>query len=170
MMISKLHTTDTPFVILALLVFLAGCGLFETGEDEYMDMTALAAGRMLFASPPAGEPDGNFSLYTLDAKSTSATISLFIATNYDFASPSIVNIPGAFWLVGFGIFWILLWIEATSGIPVSETVSGPPPLFGVIGIVMGAAVIAIWAVPLFVIIKFLRGAGIREAVTRSKSD
>ena len=61
---------------------------------------------------------------------------------------------GLVFVAGFGIFWI------------AESTADPPPIFGLIGIVMGATIVAIWAVPLVVIIKFLRSIRIREAVTQ----
>jgi hypothetical protein len=73
---------------------------------------------------------------------------------------------GLVFVAGFGIFWIISWISATSGIAVAESTAGPPSIFGLIGIVMGVTIMAIWAVPLVVIIKFLRGIHIREAVTQ----
>jgi hypothetical protein len=72
---------------------------------------------------------------------------------------------GLVYIVGFGIFWVTSWISITSGIPVTEGAPGPPPLFGLFGAVMGSMVALVWAVPLVVIIAFLRGKMIREAVS-----
>ena len=73
---------------------------------------------------------------------------------------------GLVFVAGFGIFWIISWMSATSGIAVAESTADPPPIFGLIEIVMGVTIVAIWAVPLVVIIKFLRSIRIREAVTQ----
>ena len=72
---------------------------------------------------------------------------------------------GLVYIVGFGIFWVTSWISITSGIPATEGASGPPPLFNVFGAVMGSMVMLFWAIPLVVIIAFLRGKTIREAVS-----
>jgi uncharacterized protein YneF (UPF0154 family) len=72
---------------------------------------------------------------------------------------------GLVYVVGFGIFWVVSWIGITSGIPVSVGHSGPPPMFTVVGAVMGCVVTVVWAVPLIIIIIFLRGKIIKDAVS-----
>jgi hypothetical protein len=71
---------------------------------------------------------------------------------------------GLVYVVGFGIFWVASWIGITSSIPLTEGTSGPPPMFGIFGAIMGSVVALIWAVPLVVIIIFLRGKTIRGAL------
>ncbi len=68
------------------------------------------------------------------------------------------------YVVGFGIFFIFAWISMTSSTPVAEATAGPPPYFGVFGAVIGIVVTAFYALPVVVIIKFLRGETIKEAV------
>ena len=72
---------------------------------------------------------------------------------------------GLVYVVGFGIFWLVSWIDITSSFPVSEVPSGPPPMFNIIGAIMGCVVTVVWAVPLIIIIIFLRGKTIKDAVS-----
>ncbi|MCJ7663233.1 MAG: hypothetical protein MUO24_03220 [Desulfobacterales bacterium] len=72
---------------------------------------------------------------------------------------------GLFYVIGFGIFWVVSWIDITSSFPVTEAPAGPPPLFNIIGAVMGCVVTVVWAVPLIIIIIFLRGKSIKDAVS-----
>ncbi len=67
--------------------------------------------------------------------------------------------------VVFGIYWVISWVSLSSKIPIQEGVSGVPPMLGVFGAVMGGVVTLIWAAPLVVIIYFLRGKTIKEAVS-----
>lgn len=77
----------------------------------------------------------------------------------------IVSYLGLIYTVGFGTFWVVSWISVTSRFPVAESTVGPPALFNIFGAVMGIVVIAVCVVPLIVIIKFLRGETIKEAVS-----
>jgi hypothetical protein len=77
----------------------------------------------------------------------------------------IITWSALFYVVGFGIFWVASWITITSSSPVSEAPSGPPPMFNIIGAVMGCVVTVVWAVPLIIIIFFLRGKTIKDAVS-----
>jgi len=99
-MISRHRTMCITFVILTLTILLAGCGLFETEDDEYMDLTALGEGRLLFASPPPSSPGSNLSLFTITLSSN--TVQHFLTANRDFTSPSIMKPPDSYWLIGFG--------------------------------------------------------------------
>ncbi len=81
------------------------------------------------------------------------------------AALEIITWLGLFSVVGFGIFWVVSWITITSNIPVSEVPSGPPPMFNIIGAIMGCVVTVVWAVPLIIIIIFLRGKTIKNAVS-----
>jgi hypothetical protein len=72
---------------------------------------------------------------------------------------------GLVYVVGFGIFWVASWINITSSFPVPEVSSGPPPMFNIIGATMGCVVTVVWAAPLIIIIIFLRGKSIKDAVS-----
>ena len=72
---------------------------------------------------------------------------------------------GLVYVVGFGIFWVVSWIGITSNIPSTDGAPGPSPLFGIFGAVMVSVVTLFWAAPLVVIIIFLRGKTIREALS-----
>jgi hypothetical protein len=71
---------------------------------------------------------------------------------------------GLVYVVAFGIFWVVSWLGITSSIPITEGAPGPTPLFGIFGAVMGSVVALCWAVPFVVIIIFLRGKTIKEAL------
>jgi hypothetical protein len=71
---------------------------------------------------------------------------------------------GLVYAVGFGIFWVVSWIGITSNIPITEGTVGPSPKFNMVGAVMGSVITLCWAVPLVVIIIFLRGKTIRRAL------
>ena len=71
---------------------------------------------------------------------------------------------GLVYVVGFGIFWVASWLDMTSSIPITEGTSGPPPLFGIFGAIMGSVVALVWAILLIVIIVFLRGKTIKGAL------
>jgi uncharacterized protein YneF (UPF0154 family) len=72
---------------------------------------------------------------------------------------------GLVYVVGFGIFWVASWINITSSFPASQVPSGLSPMFNIIGAIMGGVVTVIWAVPLVIIIIFLRGKTIKDAVS-----
>jgi hypothetical protein len=72
---------------------------------------------------------------------------------------------GLAYVVGFGIFALIEWITTGSRIWVSEGgASGPLSWFGIFLAVMISVVTICCAVPLVVIIKFLRGKTIREVL------
>ena len=73
---------------------------------------------------------------------------------------------GLVYVVGFGIFGLIMWITTFSSEWVSEGgASGPLSGFGIFLAVMISVVTSFCAVPLIAIIKFLRGRTIREAVS-----
>ena len=76
----------------------------------------------------------------------------------------VISWLGLVYMVGFGIVWVASWIGITSSIPLTEGTPGPSPMFNVVGVIMGALITACWAVPLVVIIVFLRGKTIRGAL------
>ena len=76
----------------------------------------------------------------------------------------VVSWLGLTYIVGFGIFWLTAWISASVSMSGGKAPSSESLVFGIFGAVMGVVVIAVYATPLIVIIKFLRGKTIREAV------
>lgn len=64
--------------------------------------------------------------------------------------------------------FIFYWMNMTSNITPGEGMPVLPPMFGIFGAVTGAVEMGIWSVSLIVIIKFLRGKAVREAVTKGK--
>ena len=65
------------------------------------------------------------------------------------------------YIVGFGLFWIVSWFSMTGQIPDDQ---GAEMLgaFQIFGAIMGAVITLVFAVPLGIIIKYLRGEKIRE--------
>ena len=59
-------------------------------------------------------------------------------------------------IAGFGIFWVFNWISATSG-------NGPQG-FGIMGTVMGVIFIGIYGVPLGIMVRYLRGDKVKNAI------
>jgi hypothetical protein len=72
---------------------------------------------------------------------------------------------GLLYVVAFGIFWIASWIGITSVLPSSAGAPEPSPLFSIFGAIIGLFVTVVWSVPFAVIIMFLRGKVIREALS-----
>ncbi len=65
--------------------------------------------------------------------------------------------------VGFGIFWVYMWVPMTGQVPTH----GAPvnaESFQLMGAVMGVIVTAVFAVPLWIMIRYLRGAEVRAAI------
>jgi hypothetical protein len=71
---------------------------------------------------------------------------------------------GLLYLVCNGIFLVSFVIALTSGIPSTEGASELSPLLGIFSAIMGSFVTLFWAAPLVVIIIFLRGKTIMEAL------
>ena len=68
--------------------------------------------------------------------------------------------------VGFAIYWVYTWVSMpgqapTHGAPVE------PVLFQLMGAVMGVVVTAVFAVPLWIMIRYLRGAEVRTAIANA---
>lgn len=59
-------------------------------------------------------------------------------------------------ILGFMVFWIINWVSMTSG-------HGPRG-FDVMGVVMGIVITAIYGVPLGIMVKYLRGARVKDAI------
>jgi len=60
-------------------------------------------------------------------------------------------------IVGFMIFWVFNWITMTSG--------HAPGNFSAMGAIMGVVITGIYAVPLGIMLKFLRGDKVKNAMT-----
>jgi hypothetical protein len=93
-----------------------------------------------------------------------ASIQFLMLRRWARTALEIIAWVGLVYLVGFGIAWVVSWIGITSNIPLTEGVSGPSPMFNIVGVVMGSLVTVCWVVPLVVIIIFLRGKTIRTAL------
>lgn len=59
-------------------------------------------------------------------------------------------------IAGFGIFWVINWVSATSG----HGSQG----FGIMGTIMGVIIIGIYGVPLGIMVKYLRGDKVKNAI------
>jgi len=64
-------------------------------------------------------------------------------------------------MVGFGIFWEYGWLSMTPG-------QGPKG-FDIMGAVMGVVIIGIYVVPLGIMLKYLRGYKVKNAIIGIKS-
>jgi hypothetical protein len=98
-MFLRIRSADILLIVAAFPILLAGCGLFEVGEDKYFDNTALARGRILVAIHDSANPDAELGLYTLDVMSNNE-IRLFASADFDFTGPSISGNTGRY--IGFG--------------------------------------------------------------------
>jgi hypothetical protein len=59
-------------------------------------------------------------------------------------------------IVGFGIFWISMWCSMPS--------RGSPPGFTIVGVAMGIASLAFYGVPMGIVLKYLRGETVKDAM------
>ncbi len=71
---------------------------------------------------------------------------------------------GVLWTVGFGIYWLYMWISMTGQMP-SGAVPGGGDTFQVMGLVMGVVGMLMFAIPLGIMIRYLRGREVRGAIT-----
>ena len=78
------------------------------------------------------------------------------------AALEVVSWLGLVYVLGFGIFALVSWISMSAKMPASPGAQGAPLMFNIMGMVTGLIVMAVWAVPIVVIIKFLRGSTIRD--------
>ena len=62
-------------------------------------------------------------------------------------------------IVGFMIFWVFSWILMTSG-------HGPQG-FGIMGAIMGIVITGIYGIPLGIMVKYLRGNKVKDAITEA---
>lgn len=60
-------------------------------------------------------------------------------------------------VLGFTVFWVFTWVSMTS--------RHDPPGFGIMGAAMGVVFMAIYAVPLGIMLKYMRGRKVRNAVS-----
>jgi len=75
----------------------------------------------------------------------------------------VVSWLGLVYVLGFGTFMVVSWVGMSNRMPVASSAQGAPPMFGIMGLVTGVVVIAVWTVPIVLIIKILRGPKIRDA-------
>lgn len=68
---------------------------------------------------------------------------------------------GVIWTLGFGIYWVYMWISMAGQAPAAADASRW------IGAAMGAVVTLVFAVPLAIMIRYLRGNEARQAMSRS---
>lgn len=74
---------------------------------------------------------------------------------------------GLILVVGSGIFWVICWISITASASMPGGTARLPGMSNLVGLAVGTAITAVWALPLIVVIKFLRGKTIRDALTPS---
>ena len=71
------------------------------------------------------------------------------------------------YVISFGVFWSLMWLTMTGQLPPGDA-PFDPRLFQVFGLVMGAFITLVFAVPLVIMIRYLRGTVVRDAVQRAR--
>ena len=74
---------------------------------------------------------------------------------------------GLLYMVGFGIFWVYTWVAMTSEVP-PHGGQVDPVSFQLMGAVMGVVITAVFAVPLGIMIRYLRGAEVRTAIASAQ--
>jgi len=68
---------------------------------------------------------------------------------------------GLAYVVGFGIYWVLGWVEMSPG---SAADGRAPDAFTLFGGIMGSLITLVFAVPCVILIWLLRGAVVRQAM------
>jgi lysylphosphatidylglycerol synthetase-like protein (DUF2156 family) len=71
------------------------------------------------------------------------------------------------YVVGFGLFWVSTWSTMTGQFPQQQDAPFDMETFKIVGLVMGAFVTLAFAVPLAIMIKYLRGKVVREAMLQA---
>jgi hypothetical protein len=71
---------------------------------------------------------------------------------------------GVVWTIGFAGYWVYMWISMTGEAPRG---AGPIGTFQLMGAIMGVFGMLIFAVPLGMMIRYLRGNQVREAIARA---
>ena len=69
-----------------------------------------------------------------------------------------------FWVVGFGTFWVLSWLELTTAGPANTELPAMSSALPVFGVLVGVVVMGGLAVATFVVIRIIRSKPVREAV------
>lgn len=70
--------------------------------------------------------------------------------------------------VGFGVYWVYMWTSMTGSMPQAAG-SGSGDTFQVMGAVMGIVGTAVFAVPLGIMIWYLRSTEVRQAISRANT-
>lgn len=73
---------------------------------------------------------------------------------------------GLLYCLGFGVAWIYLWVSMTSRMPRGQIPVDPATL-EMIGAVAGVVITALFAIPLYLMIRYLRGTEVRAAVAKA---
>lgn len=95
-----------------------------------------------------------------------AGISLLRLRQWARTTIEILSWIGFLYTVGFGIFWIYMWVAMTGQVPTQGGSDGADS-FQLMGAVMGGIVTAVFAVPLWIMIRYLRGAEMRDAIANA---
>jgi hypothetical protein len=69
--------------------------------------------------------------------------------------------------VGFGIYWVYLWIAITGQMPAGNA-PVDTALFQVMGVAIGVIITAAFVVPLWIMIRYLRGNEMRAAIAAAR--
>ena len=71
---------------------------------------------------------------------------------------------GVLWTIGFGIYWVYMWISMTGQMP-RGAMPDSGDTFQMMGAVMGVIGTLVFAIPLGIMIRYLRGGEVRSAIT-----
>lgn len=71
------------------------------------------------------------------------------------------------YVVGFGVFWLSTWSTMTGQLPQQQDVPFDMATFRIVGLAVAAVVTLAFAIPLGIMIKYLRGKVVREAILRA---
>jgi len=153
----------------AFMIFSAVMGGFAYSMMRQMDKPGI----------PGGEAPAGFGLMNLMFQNVGAVLAVqcVIAVVAIWAGIDLLRLKawarsaiealcwlGVLWTVGFGIYWVYMWISMTGQMP-----SGPAPAggdtFQVMGVVMGVIGMLMFAIPLGIMIRYLRGREVRGAIT-----
>jgi hypothetical protein len=65
------------------------------------------------------------------------------------------------YVIGFGIFWLASWTSLTTG--------RDDAAFGIMGTFVGIFMLALYGIPLGIMLKYLRGSRVRDAINKAES-